>query len=463
MRAPIAVAFWLALALLVGVTAVSYRSIDSAEDILQSLARARAVKAGVEDVASAYARATSARRSYTVAGDRAALDGIPALDAALDQAVKNLERAVQDDPVQRDRVDRLVPLMRERERKLDAEIASRRAGAGALETADDLAIANRIRATREQMEEEENRRLVEHEARTRRTLDWTRVAELAGTIVSFAILVVSFLQLRRARALAEAANVATTRRNVTLERRDAEQTAHLQRSREQLAASEDQLRALALRIETVREQERAELAREIHDVLGQELTGLKMDVAWVLRRIAQPGAQDPSPPAARLEAVLTAIDTTIGTIQRISTGLRPGVLDDLGLVAACKWQAREFEARSGIAVDLTVPGEDLHVGNARSTALFRVLQELLTNVARHAQARRVQVALSTEADRVVLDVRDDGRGIAEPLSSALSSLGLVGVRERVRPFGGDLEIGRAPAGGTRARVWIEVGSPGEAA
>lgn len=226
---------------------------------------------------------------------------------------------------------------------------------------------------------------------------------------------------------------------------------------------ENQLRALALRVETAREQERAEVARDIHDVLGQQLTGLKMDVAWVLRRVAQSSQVGSPAVSERLQRILRDTDATIATVQRIATGLRPGVLHDLGLVAALRWQAREFEARSGVSVQLALPDVDPRVDLARATAVFRIFQELLTNVARHAEARRVQVRLAEDGGWLVLDVEDDGRGMADPSAIGPSSLGLLGVRERARAFGGELVISSRPGHGTQARVSVPSTSTGDAA
>lgn len=241
--------------------------------------------------------------------------------------------------------------------------------------------------------------------------------------------------------------------NESLELRITERTRSLQMSEARLAESERQLRALASRIETVQEQERAELAREIHDVLGQELTGLKMDVAWVQRRLAQPNPEGQHQASQRLDELLLQVDSLIFKVQRIATSLRPSVLD-LGLAAALEWQTREFKSRSGIDVELDVPRGELPVDDARSTVVFRCFQELLTNVARHAEATAIHARLAVEKDMLVLEVRDNGRGIPRAEVVSPTSLGLLGIRERVRAFGGELAISGAPRQGTRARVWI---------
>jgi signal transduction histidine kinase len=255
--------------------------------------------------------------------------------------------------------------------------------------------------------------------------------------------------------------------NEALERQLAERTASLRTSEDSatsaaraLGKSERELRALVAGIESLRERERGDLAREIHDVLGQGLTGLKMDAAWILRRMA--AANEPGDvnglAESRLQTMLGQIDLLVDTVHRIATDLRPGVLDDLGLVDALEWQAREFRARSGLAVVLKLPGGELAIDKGRATAIFRIFQELLTNVARHTGARSIDAALLQEPGALVLQVRDDGRGITEREIASASSLGLIGIRERACAFGGELSMVPAEGGGTRACVRIPLGS-----
>jgi signal transduction histidine kinase len=229
-----------------------------------------------------------------------------------------------------------------------------------------------------------------------------------------------------------------------------------------LARSQQLLKALAAHLHTIREEERAVLARQIHDVLGQELTGIKMDAAWVLRRIEKPSQPAIKAAAERLERMLREIDATIDTVRRIATELRPGILDDLGLVAALEWQAREFEGRSGVRVEFTSPPEERAPDKDRATALFRIFQELLTNVARHARARAVAASLTFAEQAMVLSVRDDGRGISDQEIGGSTSLGLAGINERALAFGGEFVISGAPGKGTEARVLIPLGAGAEA-
>lgn len=226
-----------------------------------------------------------------------------------------------------------------------------------------------------------------------------------------------------------------------------------------LADAHDRMRALAARLAHVAEQEKLSLSREIHDVLGQELTGLKLDVGWLTRRLALISAPPREAVLARLGTMAAQIDGCVQTVRRIATGLRPGVLDDLGLDEAIEWQSHEFQSRTGIRVELSLPESDLKLHRDRATALFRIFQELITNVARHSGATGVSVQLVPEIDGVVLEVSDDGRGITAAELSRPNSLGLLGMRERAAQFGGSVEIRGTTGHGTRAVVRIPRSPP----
>jgi signal transduction histidine kinase len=216
---------------------------------------------------------------------------------------------------------------------------------------------------------------------------------------------------------------------------------------------------VALRVLDAELQDReSKLAREIHDILGQELTGLKLDAAWVVRRLS--GAPiDPPALVERLEAMSRSIDGVLQTVRRIATDLRAGVLDDLGLTAAIEALARELAARSGLTIELALeppPGVD----RAVATPVFRGVQELLTNIVRHAGARRVSITLREAGGFLELRVRDDGAGIDPAAIHSPSSLGLLGIRERALAYGGIFEI--APReDGTEAVLRLPLVPPGE--
>jgi PAS domain S-box-containing protein len=218
---------------------------------------------------------------------------------------------------------------------------------------------------------------------------------------------------------------------------------------EEISRSREELRALAARLQSVREDERARISREVHDELGQALTGLRLDLSWLRGRL-----KDRPELAERVHSAVTRIDGTIDTVRRIATELRPSVLDHLGLLAAVEWQAQEFEKRTGMPVRLELSSAHPALDDARATTVFRILQESLTNVARHAGASHVHIALALGPDVVTLTVADDGRGISDAERTSLRSLGLVGIRERAIACGGECTIeGRAGQGTTvHARI-----------
>ena len=222
------------------------------------------------------------------------------------------------------------------------------------------------------------------------------------------------------------------------------------RAEDALLASHEELRALAARVQTVREEERTRIAREIHDVLAQELTSLKIDLAVLTRLLDKPGGVGRRTLVReKLAEMATTADTAIRSVQKIATDLRPAVLDSLGLCAAVEWQVNDFQRRTGITCETRLPAGDLVVDRDRSTALFRILQESLTNVVRHAAATRVEVTLQREGEHIVLTVRDNGKGIQTSQAQAPGSVGLIGVRERALLLGGRCEItGRAGEGTT---------------
>ena len=218
---------------------------------------------------------------------------------------------------------------------------------------------------------------------------------------------------------------------------------------EELAKRAEQMRALASHVESVREDERTRIAREIHDEFGQFLTAVKMDLAWVSRRL--PAGDEKS---ERLNQASALVDENVRLVQRIATELRPGLLDDLGLITALDWQANEFSKRTGLLCQLNFPEHDLKLDPSLNTTLFRIFQETLTNVARHAQASRVDVSLQEKDQTLLLSVHDNGRGITETELNDPYSLGLLGLHERVAQWEGKLIIRGEAGRGTTVTVQI---------
>ncbi|MEX5214145.1 MAG: PAS domain-containing protein [Nitrospiraceae bacterium] len=220
-------------------------------------------------------------------------------------------------------------------------------------------------------------------------------------------------------------------------------------TRHQLQQSLDQLRMLSRRLELVREEEQRRLAREIHDELGVLMTTMKLDLAQMTGLLIDTGLETAAGSLRNKIASLdSTLDQTITVVQRIASDLRPGVLDDLGLIAAIQWQAKTFNARTGIHCDVIADTEDPQIDPEQATALFRICQEALTNVARHAHATSVVVRFSETAGQILLEIEDDGRGIPSDKLTDRMSLGLLGMRERASLGGGEVHIAGKPGNGT---------------
>ena len=186
------------------------------------------------------------------------------------------------------------------------------------------------------------------------------------------------------------------------------------------------------------------MAREIHDELGQGLVALKLDVALLLKQLPEGDSQI----RAQKEAITSLLHRALDTVRDVSSRLRPALLDDVGLEAAIEWEATKFGERTGVACSLNVDLPEPQPDRQRATAVYRILQETLTNIARHADATRVEISLQSRDNYVVLQVRDDGSGITEDEATNSRSLGLIGMCERASALGGEVEIHRAPEGGT---------------
>lgn len=212
----------------------------------------------------------------------------------------------------------------------------------------------------------------------------------------------------------------------------------------------EEIKRLTAHLEQVREDERTRIAREVHDELGQQLTGLKMDASWLSKKIAR----EQTAIHKKLAEMTSLMDHTIKTIRRISTDLRPGILDDLGLVAALEWQSAEFEKQYGIACIFKSDVHDLHTERQLATTVFRIYQEALTNVARHAQATEVESTFQQTATHLILMVKDDGQGFDDREVKSKGTLGLIGMRERALMVGAELSIESKKDTGTIVKLQI---------
>jgi signal transduction histidine kinase len=284
------------------------------------------------------------------------------------------------------------------------------------------------------------------------------IVSITGLALASVVARRAALAVENARLFAEAQQV-----NALLEQRIHERTGQLVASNARLQAEaverheaqgqleefQARLRQLSAHVQAAREEERANAAREIHDELGQELTVLKMAVARLSRAVDH---QPPEKLRQDLQALSGELDVSIGTVRRIAANLRPAILDDFGLLAAIEWQLQEFQKRTGVASRFTSNVESLDLPPENATALFRLCQEALTNVARHAHATEVEIAIEKHPDGLVVRIADNGRGIAADELTGRSSLGLLGMRERVNLLRGTLDISGAPGRGTTVRV-----------
>jgi PAS domain S-box-containing protein len=217
-----------------------------------------------------------------------------------------------------------------------------------------------------------------------------------------------------------------------------------QRAEVQLRESRDRLRELSSALQTIREEEKTRIARELHDELGQALTALKMDTAAIASEL------EPTQAALRTRAdgMKRLIDTTVSSVRRIAADLRPVMLDNLGLVPTIEWLAKQFSERSGVRVELDIPDENLGVGGDAATAIFRIVQEALTNVARHAGASQVGISVHRRGGNVEVRISDNGRGFGDSNAREGRSFGLLGMRERAYVLGGELHVQSSAASGT---------------
>jgi signal transduction histidine kinase len=233
--------------------------------------------------------------------------------------------------------------------------------------------------------------------------------------------------------------------------RDLQHIAERQAAEEALRQSREELRLLASHLEQIKEDERKRIAREIHDELGQNLLALRLDISMLHERTAHNHPRL----NAKVHNVLAQIDTTMKSMRAIINNLRPAVLD-LGLNAAIEWQVQEFKRRTGIVCQLSMDEHDLNLDDKRATALFRVLQESLNNVIRHAQASRVEIDMHQKGDTVMLRVADDGIGTYPGCRRKSNSFGLIGIKERVSSLGGQVTIGSVHAKGTALTISIPI-------
>lgn len=242
---------------------------------------------------------------------------------------------------------------------------------------------------------------------------------------------------------------------VTRALRETRERREREHAEEKLRRSHQQLRALTSYLQSVREEERTRIAREVHDELGQALTGLKLDLSWLSGKLNGHAAKTLP---VKVKEMIAQIDATIHTVRRIATELRPGILDSLGLLAAIEWQTSDFQERTGIQCDLRLEVKDPIWDQTFTTVCFRIFQETLTNIIRHAKATEVEITLAQDGSEVVLTVRDNGKGISEKEIINARSIGLIGMKERAAQIGGSVFFFGLPDRGTTVTMRVPLSS-----
>jgi signal transduction histidine kinase len=194
------------------------------------------------------------------------------------------------------------------------------------------------------------------------------------------------------------------------------------------------------------------IAQEIHDELGQVLTALKIQVSLLANKLNN----DQEPLKKKINSLLDMIDASVESVQKISSKLRPGILDELGLIAAIEWQTEEFEKLTNIKCSLVLPKEEVILEKDKSTAIFRIFQEALTNIARHSQSNKAQISLLNHQSNIYLEIQDNGKGISQDQIKDFKSLGIHGMKERAMVFGGQVNIEGIAGKGTIVKVEIPI-------
>jgi signal transduction histidine kinase len=225
-----------------------------------------------------------------------------------------------------------------------------------------------------------------------------------------------------------------------------------ERAEMELKRSQELFRSLSAHLQVVREDERTRIARRIHDDLGQALTALKIDLSWLNKKLAS----DQDPVREKLQSMVTLINETVETVHNVSEDLRPGILDDFGLSAAIEWQAEEFQKRTGMECKTSLAPNEIDLSKEQSTNLFRIVQESLTNVIRHADATKVEINLNEKDGMLLLEIVDNGKGISNAAITNPKSFGLIGIKERVHSLGGEVNIAGTPTEGTRLTVKMPI-------
>ncbi len=421
---------------------LGYRRLESAN---RQMADALEMQAAVHAALAFITEAETGQRGYLLTGQEEYLapyqDALPKLDLQFNKLRELL--VTNGTPAQRDSVGRLNSLVGKKLGEMEATIALyRKDGPGSAQLLTTTGVGKRamdeIRAAAEDIAALQHGRVVEASGRWAKDIEFARISMQLVTALTVALLLVVWVLARRDAAQREARRLSVQQDKRRLETLVEERTA---------ALSE-----LSNYLQTVREEEKSKLARDLHDELGGILVSAKMDVAWVEKRL---GKRDPEV-AAKLERALQALDESVQIKRRIIEDLRPTLLDNLGLSAALDWQVREVCSRAGLTCKIAALEDDSLIPPGAGIALYRILQEALTNIVKYAQAKHVNIELGLTADAVTLVIEDDGVGIPADAHNNHLSHGISGMRQRVRALHGEFSIARRAKGGTAVKVRIPV-------
>ena len=411
-----------------------YRRLESAN---RQMAQALEVQATLHQLLVLITDAETGQRGFLLMGKEEYLEpyrlAIPKIDGAYSKLRELLMQS--GTPEDRDRAGRLNNLLGKKVLELEAVIALyNKEGAGSALALMNTGIGRRtmdtIRAEVEGISTSERKQLDEATSRWSKDIEFARVGMMAVTALTVALLLVVWLLARRDAHQRETTRLAAHEENRRLESLVDERTASLSE--------------LSNHLQIVREEEKSKLARDIHDELGGILVSAKMDLAWTESRIKDRDAES----AARLERAMQALDEGVQIKRRIIEELRPTLLDNLGLSAALDWQVHEICDRAGLACTLATPPDDSGIPGSVAIAVYRIVQEALTNIVKYASAKSVSVDLGMAEGLLTLLVEDDGIGIAEGAQNNQLSHGISGMRQRVRALHGDFSIAQRPEGGT---------------
>ncbi len=435
----------LALALSGAVLAFSERTHRRLSEANQQIATSTEAQGIVSELLALVIDAETAQRGFLMTERHEYLDPYVVALPQIHPKLSRLREATAGEPAIRARVDRLGELISERFSELDASLVlyRERGAKAALElmrTDFGRRSMERIRGEVDAIQRALRTDLIERHRNWNQDVAASRLglAIIAG--LNVALLLLAYVQARR-----EILQRERQRRSLVAQRRLLE---------EQVQERTAQLSELSSNLQNVQEAEKAKLARDIHDELGSILVSARMDVSWARRRV------EPLDPAAaqKLARASSTLDEGVQIKRRIIEDLRPTLLDNLGLAAALSWHVNEACERGGLGAHLSLPDEDFELPSPVSIALFRVVQEALTNVLRYAKARNVWLSFEHMGTGISLVLRDDGVGIAPQVLGHHLSHGIVGMRQRIASLDGNFRIGRVAGGGTAIEVFVPLGS-----